>query len=158
MMPNMTLYRPSFRQTTLTDLEDVLDLIQDYYTYDAIPFDADAIRPALAELLNDPSLGRVWLIQVRAENIGYMVLTFGFDFEFGGRVGTVTDLHLKTSYRGQGLGRAAFTFIERRAASLGINAIELQTIQDNTEVLTFYTKLGFERHDRVPLIKRLKSG
>ncbi|CAA9289300.1 MAG: hypothetical protein AVDCRST_MAG93-3771, partial [uncultured Chloroflexia bacterium] len=84
--------------------------------------------------------------------------TFGFDFEFGGRVGTVTDLYLKTSYRGQGLGRAAFTFIERRAASLGINAIELQTIQDNTEALAFYTKLGFERHDRVPLIKRLRSG
>jgi ribosomal protein S18 acetylase RimI-like enzyme len=108
-------------------------------------------------LLRDRSIGRVWLIRRGQEDLGYVILTFGYDLEFGGRQAIVTDLYVVDRYRRLGLGTQTLHFLEETCRKMAIAALELQVERKNVAALAFYRKLGFERHDRIPLSKRLKG-
>ncbi len=80
-----------FKLATDRDGNRLTDLIRQYYASDQIPFVEAEIRSGLAAFLNDPSLGRAWLIMRERQSIGYVILTFGADLELGGRIGIITD-------------------------------------------------------------------
>ena len=147
----------TFHQATPDDLGTLLSLIRTYYRHDAIPYDEVALPPALACFLDDPTLGRAWLANVRGQAAGYLIATFSYDLEFGGRTLTVTDLFVAQAYRRQGVGRAALVFLERVAPELGVVTLELQAERHNEAARAFYQALGFERHERVPMSKRLSG-
>jgi GNAT superfamily N-acetyltransferase len=145
----------SFRAATTDDVPLLLCLVRAYYEYDGIAFAPDRVERGLRELLADASLGEAWLIESGGDVVGYFVLSYGFDLEFGGRQATLTDLFLLAPQRRQGLGAATLRFIEGLMRARGIGALELQAERDNEEALAFYRRQGFERHDRVPMSKRL---
>jgi ribosomal protein S18 acetylase RimI-like enzyme len=134
-----------------------MPLVQAYYEHDGIAFDAAVVRRGLGELLANTSLGGAWLIfdGESASAIGYFVLTFGFDLEFGGRQATITELYLIPERRRSGVGRAALSFVEETLRSLGIHAFELQVESDNHAARAFYRAFGMREHARIPLSKRI---
>ena len=144
-----------FQEAATGDIEALMPLIRAYYELDGILFDDTAIRRGLAELMADRSLGGAWLVVDAGANVGYFVLTYGFDLEFGGRQATLTDLYLAPTHRRRGIGAAAIGFAEAFLARRGIGALELQVERDNLEAMAFYERLGFEAHDRAPLSKRI---
>ena len=146
----------TFVQGTPTDLEGLLPWIQAYYLFDGISFVEENLRRGLAVLLGDRSLGGAWLIQHQQQTVGYFVLTFGFDLEFGGRQATLTELYLEDSSRQRGLGAATLAFIEETLSTLGIQALELQVETDNVEARAFYQRAGFIAHGRIPMSKAMK--
>ena len=75
------------RAAGMADESQILAFIREYYAYDEIPFRPDEMRRGLARLLSDPTLGRVFIIAQGRQDIGYVILTFGFDLEFGGKLG-----------------------------------------------------------------------
>jgi GNAT superfamily N-acetyltransferase len=128
--------RPRFRRAYLADLDSVLPLVEAYYAFDEIPYDEGAIRRGLQELLTDSPLGGVWFIEHERDIAGYFVLTLGFDLEFGGRVGVLTELYLVPGARRRGLGTATLELVE---------------------ALSFYAKFGMTAYDRVAMSKRLST-
>jgi GNAT superfamily N-acetyltransferase len=134
----------------------LVNLVGDYYAHDHLPFDAAAMARALTELVAHPELGRACLLERAGEVVGYTVLTFGFDAEFGGRLATVTDFYLQPEFRGRSLGKEAVAAIEARCKELGVRAIELHVIHGNAPALTFWTARGFEALARTPMSKLLK--
>ncbi|MBD0270000.1 MAG: GNAT family N-acetyltransferase, partial [Cyanobacteria bacterium Co-bin8] len=92
------------RQATPADLEVLLMLVQEYYAYDQIDFEESRQRKALAELLENSSLGQIWLLEDQGQPFGYAVLAFGYAIESGGRDAILDELYLREAYRGQGLG------------------------------------------------------
>lgn len=150
----MTLH---FQRTNFEHVETLLGLIQAYYEFDGIRFDAARIRRALLELLATPALGGAWLILDEQAVIGYFVLSFGFDLEFGGRQATLTELYLVPGQRRRGVGTRALRFVEQTLSELGIGALELQAEQDNAEALACYLKFGMQAHARIPLSKEIPT-
>src|SRR5262245_32300850 len=75
------------------DLEDLVRLVRAYYRFEGIRFRQSALV-ALRKLLTVPTLGRAWILRDRGRAIGYAILTFNFDVEFGGLEGMLTDLYL----------------------------------------------------------------
>lgn len=142
-------------RATDADLDDLVPLVREYYAFDGIPFHEESIRRGLGQLLRDEALGVAWLIQHAGKPAGYSVLTFGFDLELGGRQATVTDLYLRPDARRRALGTAAIATIEAFLTARGISAYELQVERANHRARTFYERLGFRTHDRVPLTKRI---
>ncbi len=134
-------------QALVEDFDAVLEFVHAYYTYDQI-----AIRPQLADgvrtLLADPQLGRVWFITADAQRIGYVVLTFGYDHEFGGKTGLITDLYISEEFRGAGLGTCAFAEILGLARSFECNIVELVVTPHNSRVPEFYNRMGLSLSDR----------
>ncbi len=88
--------------------------------------------------------------------VGYTILIDSFDLEFGGRVAFVTDLYLEPGSRRRGIGTEIMTQLEHFCRDSGIKTIELQAERRNRAALAFYRRLGFSRHDRVALSKRLE--
>lgn len=148
--------KPTFVQAGPADLERVLGFVKKYYEFDGIRFVAREIATGLEALLRDSSLGCVWFIRIGREDVGYVIVTFGYDLEFGGRQGTVTELFIVDRYRRLGLGRKTLGFVEGACRELGLETLELQVERKNLAAQAFYRKLGFEPHDRIPLSKRLK--
>ena len=60
-------------------------MVGELYTFDHIPFDEHVTCVALGALLQEPAAGQVWLITDGADPVGYLVVTFGYSLEFGGR-------------------------------------------------------------------------
>ena len=87
---------------------------------------------------------------------GYIMVTFGFDLEFGGRQATITELYVRPEHRGKGLGRMALGYVEEFVRRRGVQALELQVTRGNSRAYDFYTSCGFQGYDRIPMSKRLK--
>ena len=146
-----------FKKATSADAPGLLDLIRKYFDYDGIPFDPDEIRSGLSELLNDESIGQAWLIERGLKTVGYVIFTYGFDLEFGGKLAFVTDLYLEPGHRGKGLGQQTLERVEAFCKSSGVRALELQVERDNLEAQALYRKFGFAAADRIPMSKRISA-
>lgn len=115
----------TFKLAENSDTEILVLFIQEFYEYDGHRFDEAIVRSALTKMLNDNSLGRVWVIQQDNQAIGYIVLTFGYSLEFHGRDAFLDEIYIRESYRGQGVGLKSIQFVESVCPAFGINALHL---------------------------------
>lgn len=145
------------KPATPADFATLFQFVKLYYAFDHLDFDPKAIRLGLRELLKTRSAGRAFLVVKDAKPVGYTILVYSFDLEFGGSVAFVTDLFLKRACRGRGIGREIMRQVEDFCRERGIKTIELQAERRNRAALSFYRRLGFHRHDRVALSKKLEN-
>ena len=151
----MKLINLQFRVAQSDDQEDVLDMMRDFYAIDGYPFDRVRSRKNFLTLIADESLGRLWIIMDELETIGYLVLAFGFSFEYGGRDAFIDELYLKAGYRGRGIGGEVIDFVSREAKALGVYALHLEVERHNERGNRLYRKKGFGGHERTLLTKWL---
>jgi predicted acetyltransferase len=86
-------------------------MMREFYAFDHHEFDEPPARQAL-QLLEDPGLRRVWLVQAGDENAGYAVLCFGFSLEYHGRDAFVDEIYIRAQFRAQGLGKRALQMMD----------------------------------------------
>lgn len=137
------------RQATPTDLEVLLTLVQEYYTYDHIDFEAPRQRQALAGLLQNPSFGCAWLLEDQGQAFGYAVLTFSYAIESGGRDAILDELYLREAYRGQGLGSQILTFVESFCRQERLTGLYLVVERKNRRAQSVYRNLNYVESDRL---------
>ena len=100
-------------------------LVRAYYAEDRHTFDAGRQPTALAALAADEPLGRAWLIELDGRPVGYVVLSWGFSVEAGGREACLDELYLVPEVRRRGLGRRVLMLVEaeaRRSACAGFSS------------------------------------
>ena len=139
------------RPARTSDLERLLPLVKAYYAFDAIAYDADNLRTALAGLLKDKSLGRIWTIDTGRGLAGYAVLAFSYDLEFGGREAIITDLFVSARYRRKGCGARLLRMIIAFCRRTALYEIELHVTRKNRAAMAFYKSFGFRDRQRTVL-------
>ena len=144
----------TFSSASLETIPDLLRLMQEYYVYDHLDFEEEVALSALRELLSNKSLGRIWVIRQDSVPIGYVVLTFGYSLEFGGRDAFLDELYIQESFRGQGIGAKALALVEAAARSTGIRAIHLEVERENRRAQRFYRSQGFEDREHFRLMSK----
>jgi len=127
--------------------------MQAYYEYDGHGFDREKARSALLGLLRDSRYGRAWLVLDGDQAVGYVVLCFGYSLEWLGRDAFVDEFYLLEEYRRRGWGRKTMEFLEEAARAVGVRALHLEVVRENTAALQVYGKLGFVEHDSTFLSK-----
>ena len=139
------------RSASPSDKVRLLPLIEEYYRFDSLKFDGQTIGRALQRLLRSRTLGRVWVIEPVAEPglVGYAILTYNYDLEFGGIQGIITDFFITEPCRRHGLGRRMMVAIAGFCRKSGIATIKLQVTRRNRRARQFYESLGFETLDRL---------
>ena len=137
------------RLATRRDHAALLTLVERYYRFDSIAFDARVTGRALIKLLRDRSLGRAWVLDAGRALAGYAILTFNYDLEFGGIEGIITDFFIDSRHRRKGLGARMLAVITDYCRSTGIDAIELQVTDQNRRAIQFYKSRGFVKFPRV---------
>src|SRR4051812_798147 len=113
------------RRATIADLEAVLALHRDFFAEDGYAFREEESRANLARLLEDPGLGRVFVVEEDGTVVCYLVLTFGFSLEFHGDNAVVDELYVAPGHRGRGLGPQALAAAEAACRERGIRAVHL---------------------------------
>jgi ribosomal protein S18 acetylase RimI-like enzyme len=149
--------KAKIRAGRISDFDILIQLVEEYYRYDSLEFDADRIGAALRKLLQDANLGCAWIVEQDTEVAGYLLLTYNYDLEFGGREGIVTDLFLREKFRGRGIGRHMIGRVEDHCRASGINAVELQVEIENRPAQSFYRKLGFSQLPRLVMSKQIAA-
>jgi GNAT superfamily N-acetyltransferase len=146
-----SLLTNKIRLASPSDQVRLLPLIEQYYKFDSLKFDGQTIGQALQRLLRSRTLGRVWVIDTVAERelVGYAILTYNYDLEFGGVQGIITDFFITEPYRRHGLGRRMIAAITGFCRKGGIRTIELQVTRKNRRARQFYESLGFETLERL---------
>ena len=121
-------------------------------------FDEPIVREMLRKFIANPDLGRAWVFYDGETPVGYIVLTFGFSFEYHGRDSFIDELYIEPQYRRQGIGKRAMQFVEEKARELGVNAIHLEVDQGNDPAAELYRRAGYYDHSRFLMTKWLKPG
>lgn len=140
-----------FRPATLEDVSSLLALQEEFYASEGYPFERDAKERAMRELVANPVFGRLFVI---GDFAGYLVVTFGFSLEFGGRDAFIDELYVVASSRGQGFGSEALTIAERACVEEGIHALHLEVEFANERARALYARSGYSAHERHLMTKR----
>jgi ribosomal protein S18 acetylase RimI-like enzyme len=143
----------AFKIAQRDDAERLLEFMREFYEHDRISFDEGVARAALDGIINDGSRGRVWLINLGGEPIGYAVLTLGYSLEFHGRDAFLDELYIREAHRGRGAGKQMLMVAEKACGELGASALHLEVGRENIRAQAFYRKVGFQDHDRYLMTK-----
>jgi GNAT superfamily N-acetyltransferase len=108
-------------------------------------------RAALGHVINDDSLGRVWLIETDHQPVGYMVVTFSYSLEFHGRDALLDELCLRPS--AQALGKPSLKFAQAQCQALGVNALHTEMERANILAQNLYRAVDFEDDDSYLMTK-----
>lgn len=136
------------RSAALEDVPRLVALMTEFYDEAATPLDATRAAEAFTALLAGDRLGHVWLIQANKNDIGYVVVTFSYSMEFGGRNAFLDDLFIQAPFRGAGLGTAVLNEVRAFCVEQGVRALHLETGRDNAAAQALYRRAGFKDSDR----------
>jgi ribosomal protein S18 acetylase RimI-like enzyme len=136
------------------DLPLLERLVRAYYLEDGHAFRADRQMPALAALAADEPFGRAWLILLDGRRVGYVVLSFGFSVEVGGREACLDELYLVPEVRNRGLGGRVLALVDAEARALGMRRIFLE-VERHNRAIGLYRRAGYVDHDRFLMSKLL---
>ena len=141
--------------TKVSDIEQILVLIHDFYQHFDYPYIESEKRLTLEDLFERPTAGRIYLIQKEQKIVGYVFLSFYFSIEFGGRTAFIDELFVLPGDRGQGIGSKVINLIEQKCLELNLKAIHLESERTNERATALYLKLGFVDYDRRLMTKKL---
>jgi diamine N-acetyltransferase len=146
----------NFHTACRDDLPKLLLMMKELQQDDpwSLPFNEAETVKVVDDLVRDPSLGRIWIITSDGENVGYIVMTFDYSLEYGGRGAWVDELFVRRSHRCRGIGSQALEFFAHETKQLGATVIHLEVTQGNPAI-ELYRRLGFEDHHRYLMTKRI---
>lgn len=145
--------RAAFQPAQSADIPSILEMMERFYQIDAYPFDEKKNRRNLELFLANQELGRLWIIRNKALAVGYIVLAYGFSFEYGGRDAFIDEFFIEAPYRNRGLGRLTMEFVAEQAKELGVHALHLEVENHNEKGNRLYELQGFKGKERAMLTK-----
>jgi GNAT superfamily N-acetyltransferase len=144
---------------TFADLETVLLLMRKMQKVDpwSEPFSETVLRANLAELLQNPIYGVIYLAWDADCPVAYLVICFDYSLEYRGKGAWIDELFVDTSHRGQGIGTQLLDLTERVSREHDAHFLHLEVSHGNPAI-ELYRRRGFVDHRRYLMTKRLDAG
>ncbi len=137
------------------DIERLLPRTEEFWRFENLPFEITRVRRVLLGLLETPASGRVLLAQRSTDVLGYLVLSFGYSIEHGGRDALIDELYVHQSARRRGLGTRLMDEAFHICAREGVTRVHLEVDNTNPRAAALYARMGFVPNDRRLLTKPL---
>ncbi|WP_026724292.1 GNAT family N-acetyltransferase [Flavobacterium sasangense] len=138
----------SFKPLEIVDIEIITQMMRDFYEIDNYPMNVEVAKTLFQEFITNEHLGKSWLIYSENEIVGYIILTFIFSFEYGGKIAFVDELFIKETARGKGFGKEAIQFIQQEVPKLSLKLLYLEVEPHNENAQKLYLAHDFELHNR----------
>ncbi|MEO6772750.1 MAG: GNAT family N-acetyltransferase [Kofleriaceae bacterium] len=142
------------RIATAADLPELLPRSRALQRHEDIEISDAEVERALREMLADPALGCVFMIEDDGAVVGYTFVSYSFDLEFAGREAWLTEIYIDQAARGRGGGTHALALLEPELRARGVHAYHLQVRADNP-AKRLYERAGFHVVPRQIMSKRL---
>jgi ribosomal protein S18 acetylase RimI-like enzyme len=138
----------TYKTISQEDIEILVNMMQDFYAIDGYPINVETSKQLFHKFIAEQNLGKAWLIQSDGQAAGYVIMTFVFNFEYGGLIAFIDELYIKEGMRGKGLGKSAIDFILSEAKKIGLKLLYLEVERHNEKANHLYYEIGFEKHKR----------
>lgn len=112
-------------------------------------------RRALRELVDGTRFAAGWMIEAGVETIGYLIVTWSWSVEFGGRDAFIDEFYIEPEHRGRGHGSAVLEALAGLLRAEGVHAVHLEVEAGNPDAARLYRRHGFAGTDRAILSRRL---
>ena len=145
------------RLATEDDVATLVELVRAYHEGDGIESDPVELPSVLMRLLTDSTKGRIWLIELNADVVGYVAVCLGYSIEFRGDA-VVDEIYLAPQRRGRGIGSRALALTIAETAKLGAHALHLEVDPDNEAAVRLYRRAGFATRRYRLMSHRLRAG
>jgi ribosomal protein S18 acetylase RimI-like enzyme len=142
------------RSVDRSDVPLLLPLMEDFNRWEAIEWNQPRTEAAIDRLLDDPALGFM-LVALTDRIVGYAVVTYNFDLEFGGRDAIVTEVFVVPEVRRNGIGRKLMQVITERAMQEKLTSLHLAVRPENERARQLYTSEGYRLVPRLWMTKLL---
>lgn len=137
-----------YKNLETSQIEIITQMMQDFYAIDNYPIDVEVSKKLFQEFITNEHLGKAWLIYSEEELVGYVILTFVFSFEYGGKIAFLDELYIKEIARGKGIGNTTIQFIKEQAKQLNVKLLYLEVENHNENAQKLYLANDFEVHNR----------
>lgn len=138
----------TFKPLEITDISTITQMMQDFYAIDNYPMDVEVAKNLFQEFISNEHLGKSWMIYSENEIVGYIILSFIFSFEYGGKIAFVDELFIKETARGKGIGKEAIQFIQAEVPKLSLKLLYLEVEPHNENAQKLYLAHDFVIHNR----------
>ncbi|MBW1294971.1 GNAT family N-acetyltransferase [Aquimarina litoralis] len=145
----------SFTNYTDEDKAEVLEMMVSFNKMEGYAFDPIIREKNLLEFTSDESLGRLYVIKLQQQTIGYLVLAFGFSFEYKGRDAFIDEFYIKPDYRNKGIGKTTLDFVASESKKLDVKALHLEVEPHNIYANKLYLSKGYSSNDRKLMTKKI---
>lgn len=127
------------------DLPAMADLLAELFSLES-DFMPDRARQlaGLALILDNPALGRLFVLRDGAETVGMANALITVSTAEGGRVLLLEDVIIRSDHRGAGAGRLLMEHVLGWAAEQGMTRVTLLADRANESALGFHARLGFQ--------------
>lgn len=126
--------------------DDLLSMMGDFFYMFQYPFDRETREEQIKKLFTQKDWGHLFIFREGDQDAGYLMLAFGYSFEFGGRIGFIDELYIKPDFRGKGLGKIILKQLKEKMEGIGLASLRLEVEQYNQQAIRLYESEGFEVH------------
>ncbi len=145
----------TWRPVREEELELLLPMMEAFARGEGHGFDGEHAEHNVRYLLAHPAFGGIWFICKDGAAIGYLVVTLGYSFEFGGHDSFIDEIFVLPEHRGDGIGTRSLAFAEVAAGSLGATALHLEASRREGGPIQFYARCGYIDRGYQLMTKRL---
>lgn len=127
------------------DRESFLSLTRVFYASPAVlhPVPEEYHIAVFEEMMRSDVYAEGYLFEYEGTPAGYALLAKTFSHEAGGLVIWIEEIYVVPAFRGKGLGREFFTFLNRKYGSTA-KRMRLETEPNNKRAEALYCSLGFD--------------
>jgi GNAT superfamily N-acetyltransferase len=141
---------------TVEDIDALLPMVEQYWRFENIEgFDPARMRALLTRVLDDASLGRVWIARVYGEPAGYLLAVYVFSLEYQGLTAEIDEFYVIPEHRSLGIGAGMLAAAEAQFRIEECTNVSLQLGRSNEEARKFYRRHGFDDRDGYELVSKV---
>jgi ribosomal protein S18 acetylase RimI-like enzyme len=142
------------RSAKESDLNTVLEFMNEYYEIEGIEFSKIKSYNTLLEFLESSS-GKLFMIEISNRPIGYFCLAFSYTLEIYGKDCFLDEIFIESKSRHMGIGTKVMSLIENYLKENNFKAMHLIVNNRNNVAFNYYLKNGFILPDSKFMSKKL---
>lgn len=144
------------RKINSSDKETYIELVEEFYNSEAVmhPIARQNIVNCFDEMIRSDTYAEGFIIELD-KIAGYAIVSQTYSQEAGGFVLWLEEIYIKKEYRGKGLGKEFFTYIDNNKAP-NIARIRLEVEADNLLAIKLYQSFGYVCMPYMPMYKETK--
>ena len=140
------------RKITPNDRETYIALSEEFYSSDAVSHSipVEFHKNSFDELMRSDEYIECFILEHEGDTAGYALIAKTFSPEAGGVVVWIEELYVREGFRGKGLGKAFFAYMEQ---NYNVSRYRLEVEPDNVRAKKLYSALGYKKLPYEQMIK-----
>lgn len=137
----------AFNEFTLADEEFYLTSSKEFYNlpFVAHPVNEKNFQKTFQMCIDKIPFVKGLIIEWDGEKAGYALASVTYSNEAGGMCLWIEEVYILSAFRGQGIAKQLFAFIEREwIPEHGIKRVRLEVTENNQAAIGLYKQIGFE--------------